>query len=102
MGVMGGTMGATTPRSETSRPCPVARLRGVVGPHVEDPRVAPRSGPVEEVEGDRGEERRDAQVVVGQAGQDRQRVPALRPALAHPAAVTETAVEKLEGLDVVA
>src|SRR6266550_945396 len=80
----------------------IARLVVLVRPDVEAPRIAPRSGTFEEVEGDRGEEWRDAQVVVGQAGQDRQRVPALRPALAHPPAVAEAAVEKLEGLDVVA
>src|SRR2546428_10228275 len=63
---------------------------------------AARWGAVEEVEGNRCEERRGAQVVVGQAGQHRERVPALRPALAHPTPVAEAAVEKLEGLDVVA
>src|SRR2546426_12839257 len=64
--------------------------------------AAARCGPVEEVERDRGEERRNAQVVVGQAGKHRERVPALRSALAHPTAVAEAAVEKLEGLDVMA
>ena len=61
----------------------------------DDDRLSPRSVSdegsarllVEERQGDRGEERRGADVVVGQAGQDRERVAALRPALAHPAAV---------------
>jgi hypothetical protein len=38
---------------------------------------------------------------VGQTGQDRERVAALRPALAHPAAVAQAAVEELEHFDVV-
>src|SRR2546421_11447245 len=49
-----------------------------------------------------GEKWRNAQVVVGQARQDRERVPALWPALAHPTAVPEPAIEQLEHLDVVA
>jgi hypothetical protein len=47
-------------------------------------------------------ERRFVEVVVREAGQDRERVTALRPAFAHPAAVAESAVEQLEDLDVVA
>src|SRR5215472_19062705 len=39
---------------------------------------------VEEPEGDGREQRRAEDVVVGQAGQDRERVTALRPALTHP------------------
>src|SRR6266542_2692073 len=50
---------------------------------------------VEEIETHRGEEPRGADVVVGQAGQDGKRMAALRPALAHPAAVAEAAVEEL-------
>src|SRR5881296_1327225 len=57
--------------------------------------------PVEKVEGHRGEERRSAEVVVGQPGQDSESMTALRPALTHPAAVAEAAVQELEGLDVV-
>ena len=37
------------------------------------------AGPIEEREGHRREQRRHAEVVVGQAGQDRQGVPTLRP-----------------------
>src|SRR5215813_13960845 len=50
---------------------------------------------VEEREGDRAEQRRAEDVVVGQAGQDRERVPALRAAFARPPAVAEAAVKKL-------
>src|SRR5207302_1068177 len=57
---------------------------------------------VEEGQGGRGEQRRGEDVVVRQAGQDRQRVTALRPALAHPAAVAQAAVEQVEDFDVVA
>src|SRR4030095_14598857 len=57
---------------------------------------------VEEGEGDRREQRGLVQVVVGEAGQDGERVPALGPALPHPAAVAEAAVEQLEDLDVMA
>jgi hypothetical protein len=39
---------------------------------------------------------------MGQAGQNRERVTALRPAFAGPAAVAEAAVEQVEDLDVVA
>src|SRR2546430_13802660 len=56
----------------------------------------------EKGERSRGEKWRNAQVVMGQARQDRERVPALWPALAHPAAVPEAAVEQFEHLDVVA
>src|SRR6187401_205078 len=63
-----------------------------------------RSAPliVEEIQGDRSEERRDGQVVVGQARQDRQRMTTLGSAFAHPAPITETPVKQLEHLDVVA
>src|SRR5438132_2383874 len=57
---------------------------------------------IEEVEGDRRQKRRAADVVVGQARQDGERVTALGPALTHPAAVAQPAVEQLEDLDVVA
>src|SRR6185437_11269609 len=57
---------------------------------------------VEEGEDDGGEQRRHAEVVVGQTGQDRQCVTAGRPALAHPAAVASATVEQGEDLDVVA
>ena len=60
------------------------------------------SGGVEEREAVRGDQRRREDVVVLEAGQDRQRVAALRPALAHPAAVALAAVEQLERLDGVA
>jgi hypothetical protein len=43
--------------------------------------------PVEEGERGGGEERGQEDVVMREAGQDRQRVTALRPALAHPATV---------------
>src|SRR2546430_2123327 len=56
----------------------------------------------EKGERSRGEKWRNAQVVMGQARQDRERVPALWPALAHPTAVPEPAIEQLEPLDVVA
>src|SRR2546429_1196182 len=56
----------------------------------------------EKGERSRGEKWRNAQVVMGQARQDRERVPALWPALAHPTAVPEPAIEQLEHLDVVA
>src|ERR1700674_3598625 len=49
-----------------------------------------------------GEQWRTKDVVVGQARQDRKGVPALRPALAHPAAVPEAAIKQFEHLDVVA
>src|SRR4051794_23904984 len=48
------------------------------------------------------EERRIPDVVVGEPGEDRQRMAALRPALAHPAAVALAAIEQAEDLDVVA
>src|SRR5437867_12662490 len=48
------------------------------------------------------QQRRRPDVVVRQARQDGKRVPSLRPALAHPTAVAQTAVEQLEHLDVVA
>src|ERR1700730_13038764 len=57
---------------------------------------------VEERQGGRGEQRRAKDVVVGQARQDRERVTTLRPALVHPPAVAEAAVEQVEDLDVVA
>src|SRR6266480_1264994 len=57
---------------------------------------------VEEVERDRREQRRHAEVVVGQTGQDGQRVAAFRSSLAHPAAVAQAAVEQIEHFDVVA
>src|SRR5439155_18336853 len=56
----------------------------------------------EEGEGYRSQQWRAADVVVGQTWQDRERVPARRPALAHPATVAESAAEQLEHLDVVA
>src|SRR5262249_34633842 len=57
---------------------------------------------VEEREGGRDEQRRAEDIIVGQAGQDRQRVATLRAALAHPAAVAQAAVEQVEDLGVVA
>lgn len=60
-------------------------------------RAAPRDGGTlsgvltQEVDDDRGEQRRGEDVVVRQARQHGQRVPALRPALTHPAAVPQTA-----------
>ena len=57
---------------------------------------------VEEAECDCREERRTAEVVMGQARQDRECVTALWSALAHPATVAETAVKQLEDFDVMA
>src|ERR1700704_6061758 len=67
-------------------------------------RVLWRSGRLvlEEGEGHRGKQRRGADVVVGQARQDRECVTTRRPALAHPATVALSATEQLENLDVVA
>src|ERR1700730_17876006 len=48
------------------------------------------------------EEGRAEDVVVCQAWQDRERVPAHLPALAHPAAVPAAAIKQFEYLDVVA
>src|SRR3989442_7855431 len=81
-----------------------ARNRLSPGPNRSAPRTRSALAliPVEEVEDDRGKEGRNAEVVVGQAGQDRDRVSALRPSLAHPAAVAQSAVEQLEGLAIVA
>src|SRR5438128_2271630 len=56
----------------------------------------------EKVERSRSEKWRTEDVVVGYARQDRKRVPALRPAFAHPAAVPQAAIEQFEHLDVVA
>src|SRR2546430_12402126 len=56
----------------------------------------------EKGERSRGEKWRNAQVVMGQARQDRERVPALWPALAHPAAVPQATTEQFERLDIVA
>ena len=57
---------------------------------------------VEESQGDRREQGGLVQVVVGEAGQDGERVTALGSALPHPAAVAKAAVEQAEDLDVVA
>ena len=51
---------------------------------------------------DRDDERASRRCRSASAGHDRERVTALRPALAHPAAVAQPAVEQVEDVDVVA
>src|SRR5260370_9072720 len=57
---------------------------------------------VEECQRDRGEKRRAEDVVVRETGKDREGVTALRPALAHPAAVAQPAIEQVEHFHIVA
>src|SRR5260370_10753904 len=57
---------------------------------------------VEERQRDRGEKRRAEDVVVGESGKYCESVTALGPALAHPAAVAQPAIEQLEHIDIVA
>src|SRR5260370_24279608 len=57
---------------------------------------------VEERQRARGEKRRAEDVVVGESGKYCESVTALGPALAHPAAVAQPAIEQLEHIDIVA